>query len=339
NALHRGLADTVGAQLDGLSSRFATTVTSVADSWSTALSQHEATSQRLGAQLGESLQAFAETFDARSAALLTTLADAAASLQAELAARDEARLAAHASALDAMAASLQQEWQQAGAQTLARQEQICATLGDTAREMAATAREQASTTIDEVTRLMNSAAEAPRAAAQVIGELRNALSASIARDNEMLAERSRIMETLGALLDAINHASTEQRSAIDALVSSSAALLEQAGSRFGERVDAESARMGALADQLGTGAVEVASLGEAFGFAVQRFSESNDSLMATLGRIEGALDKSLGRSDEQLAYYVAQAREIIDLSIMSQKQIVEDLQQLSGKPAALAGEV
>ena len=339
NALHRGLADTVGAQLDGLSSRFATTVTSVADSWSTALSQHEAASQRLGAQLGESLQAFAETFDARSAALLATLADTAASLQAELAARDEARLAAHASALDAMAASLQQEWQQAGAQTLARQEQICATLGDTAREMAATAREQASTTIDEVTRLMNSAAEAPRAAAQVIGELRNALSASIARDNEMLAERSRIMETLGALLDAINHASTEQRSAIDALVSSSAALLEQAGSRFGERVDAESARMGALADQLGTGAVEVASLGEAFGFAVQRFSESNDSLMATLGRIEGALDKSLGRSDEQLAYYVAQAREIIDLSIMSQKQIVEDLQQLSGKPAALAGEV
>ena len=339
NALHRGLADTVGAQLDGLSSRFATTVTGVADSWSTALSQHEATSQRLGAQLGESLQAFAETFDARSAALLATLADTAASLQAELAARDEARLAAHASALDAMAASLQQEWQQAGAQTLARQEQICATLGDTAREMAATAREQASTTIDEVTRLMNSAAEAPRAAAQVIGELRNALSASIARDNEMLAERSRIMETLGALLDAINHASTEQRSAIDALVSSSAALLEQASSRFGERVDAESARMGALADQLGTGAVEVASLGEAFGFAVQRFSESNDSLMATLGRIEGALDKSLGRSDEQLAYYVAQAREIIDLSIMSQKQIVEDLQQLSGKPAALAGEV
>ena len=339
SALHRGLADTVGAQLDGLSSRFATTVTGVADSWSTALSQHEATSQRLGAQLGESLQAFAETFDARSAALLATLADTAASLQAELAARDEARLAAHASALDAMAASLQQEWQQAGAQTLARQEQICATLGDTAREMAATAREQASTTIDEVTRLMNSAAEAPRAAAQVIGELRNALSASIARDNEMLTERSRIMETLGALLDAINHASTEQRSAIDALVSSSAALLEQASSRFGERVDAESARMGALADQLGTGAVEVASLGEAFGFAVQRFSESNDSLMATLGRIEGALDKSLGRSDEQLAYYVAQAREIIDLSIMSQKQIVEDLQQLSGKPAALAGEV
>ena len=96
--------------------------------------------------------------------------------------------------------------------------------------------------------------------------------------------------------------------------------------------------MSELADQLGGGALEVASLGEAFGAAVQRFSESNESLMASLGRIEGALENSLSRSDEQLAYYVAQAREIIDLSIMSQKQIVDDLQQFAGKPAALADE-
>jgi len=33
------------------------------------------------------------------------------------------------------------------------------------------------------------------------------------------------------------------------------------------------------------------------------------------------------RSDEQLAYYVAQAREIIDLSISSQKDVLEALQQ------------
>jgi hypothetical protein len=56
---------------------------------------------------------------------------------------------------------------------------------------------------------------------------------------------------------------------------------------------------------------------------VELFSESNDKLMETLQRIEGSLEKSVARSDEQLAYYVAQAREIIDLSIMSQKQIVE----------------
>ena len=41
------------------------------------------------------------------------------------------------------------------------------------------------------------------------------------------------------------------------------------------------------------------------------------------------------RSDGQLAYYVAQAREIIDLSMGSQKEIIEELRQL---PAMLADE-
>lgn len=55
--------------------------------------------------------------------------------------------------------------------------------------------------------------------------------------------------------------------------------------------------------------------------------------MTHLQQIEAALEKSLARSDEQLAYYVAQAREVIDLSMMSQKQIVEELQQLAGQRA------
>ena len=51
-------------------------------------------------------------------------------------------------------------------------------------------------------------------------------------------------------------------------------------------------------------------------------------------RIDSALGKSLARSDEQLAYYVAQAREVIDLSVMSQRQIIEDLQRLSSRALA-----
>ena len=47
----------------------------------------------------------------------------------------------------------------------------------------------------------------------------------------------------------------------------------------------------------------------------------------------------MARSDEQLAYYVAQAREVIDLSISAQQGIVEDLRRLHGKPAALTGDV
>jgi hypothetical protein len=72
---------------------------------------------------------------------------------------------------------------------------------------------------------------------------------------------------------------------------------------------------------------------------VQSFAEANDKLIDNLARIEGALDKSQTRSDEQLAYYVAQARDIIDLSMSSQKEIVEQLRQVSARQAALADEV
>jgi hypothetical protein len=37
----------------------------------------------------------------------------------------------------------------------------------------------------------------------------------------------------------------------------------------------------------------------------------------------------MARSDEQLGYYVAQAREVVELSVMSQKQILENLQELA----------
>lgn len=62
-------------------------------------------------------------------------------------------------------------------------------------------------------------------------------------------------------------------------------------------------------------------------------------MIANLQRIEGAMDKSMTRSDDQLAYYVAQAREIIDLSIMLQKDIFEELRQVSRQQALLTGEV
>ena len=181
-------------------------------------------------------------------------------------------------------------------------------------------------------RLIETASAAPRAAAEVIAQLRSEMSTISAHDNELLAERSRIMATLSSLLDAINHAAGEQRGAIDSLVNAAAQLLEHTGQRFAEQVGAESAQLAQIAAQVTGGAVEVASLSEAFGFAVERFNEGNEKLMASLQKIEASLDKSSARSDEQLAYYVAQAREIIDLSLMSQKEVVDELRQI-GKPA------
>jgi hypothetical protein len=188
---------------------------------------------------------------------------------------------------------------------------------------------------EPITRLIETASEAPRAAAEVIGQLRQEISNSVARDNALLEERSRIMETLNALLDAINHASHEQRAVIDSLVASSATALNTTATAFSENVTAETAKLTDIAAHITTSAVDVASLSEAFAAAVQSFNEANEKLAANLERIEGAMDKSMSRSDEQLAYYVAQAREIIDLSMMSQKEIVEALNRLPAQQAAL----
>ncbi len=178
-----------------------------------------------------------------------------------------------------------------------------------------------------ITRLIETASEAPKAAAEVIGQLRQEISVSVARDNALLEERTRILGTRSTLLDAINHASTEQRGVIDALLVSSQASLAQTSEQFQQHVAQETDKLGGIAAQVTASAVDVASLGESLGFAVRAFGQTNEQLMAQLQRIEQALDKSMTRSDEQLAYYVAQAREIIDLSIGSQKDVLDALQR------------
>lgn len=324
--------------VETVSARLESTVGSVSDTWGSALAEHQRASEKLTGDTQQSLAAAAATFEQHSASLLRTVDQAHASLQTDMASRDEQRLSAWTAALSSMAASLQQEWQQAGANTASRQQQLFETLAQTARDMSAQAQAHAKSTVAEIAQLLQAASDAPRVAAEVVAELRQKLSDSMARDNAMLEERSRIMETLGTLLDAVNHASTEQRSAVDALVGASADVLERVGSRFTDKVEAETGKLESVAAQITGSAVEVASLGEAFGFAVQLFSESNDKLVAHLQCVEGALGKSIARSDEQLAYYVAQAREVIDLSIMSQKQIVEDLQQIASRQAAVGSE-
>ncbi len=258
---------------------------------------------------------------------------------ANQAAADRQRLEAWTRSLESMAASLQRQWQEAGAQILSQQQRICSTLDSTARDIIEQGQANAGRTLDETARLMEMASEAPRAAAEVIGQLRQEMTKSMARDNQLLEERSRIMETVNSLLAAMKHASTEQRTTIDSLVTSSAALLSAAGSQFVEQVGTGSARLADVAAQVTSSAVEVASLGEAFGFAVQLFSDANEKMIVNLQRLEASMDKSTARSDEQLAYYVAQAREIIDLSILSQKQVVEELRQLAGTQATTADQV
>ncbi|HQA08738.1 DUF802 domain-containing protein, partial [Zoogloea sp.] len=184
-ALHEKLADRLETRLDGLSNRFGAAAAKLVDAWTEALGKQARSGEALAGQMQQSLESVADTFAQRSSALLATVKEAHAALQAELATADRQRLTTLTQAVESMAASLQREWQAAGERTLAQQERICRTLEETARDLSAQAQTQASSTIDEVSRLMESAAEAPRAAADVIAALRQELSASIARDNAL----------------------------------------------------------------------------------------------------------------------------------------------------------
>ncbi|ONB76846.1 chemotaxis protein [Burkholderia pseudomallei] len=286
------------------------------------------------AHTARDLSAQATAFEQHTAALLRTMSESHSALQATLESRDEQRLATWTDSLGSIAAKLGTEWAQTSAQAANRQQAICDALAHTARDLSAHTQAHASATIAEISQLVQAASEAPRIAAEVVAELRQKLSDSMVRDTAMLEERNRMLATLETLLDAVNHASSEQRAAVDALVATSSALLQRVGTQFTDEVGTQTDRLGGVAAQITGSAVEIASLGDALGAAVQSFGESNDKLVAHLQRIEAALDKSLARSDEQLAYYVAQAREVIDLSMMSQKQIIEELQRVGGERAS-----
>jgi hypothetical protein len=179
-----------------------------------------------------------------------------------------------------------------------------------------------------MTRLMQTAAEVPQAAAGMMAELRQEMTRLTERDNLAFDERRDIMGQIGALLHTLNHASGEQRLAVESLVASATTVLAQAGEHFAQTLGAHVDKADNMAANVNATAIELASLGDAFNHGVQLFSASNEKLVEGLQRIEGAMKNATARSDEQLAYYVAQAREVIDLSIASQQGIVDDLRRL-----------
>jgi hypothetical protein len=187
-----------------------------------------------------------------------------------------------------------------------------------------------------MTRLMQTASDVPQAAAEVMVQLRHEMTQLTERDKLALQEREALMDQVRVLLQTINQASSEQRAAITSLTSSAVMVLTQAGQQHADKLADQASQAAEVAAHVSGSAIELASLGESFTHGIGLFNAGNEKLMDSLARIEAALKQSMARSDEQLAYYVAQAREVIDLSISSQQGIVEDLRRLHGKQTARA---
>ncbi|QKS31608.1 MAG: DUF802 domain-containing protein [Candidatus Accumulibacter similis] len=321
--------------------RFAAWTGSLADlaaaarsDWQAAEAQMLARQQQLCATLEKTAQAVSEQAQAHAARTLeetARLLTCAEDLVRSRIAGEADWIAGHGERMDQMAGLWRSELGALRDAEARRGDAAVERLGELQAALALHLQTLGAALEEPLQRLIASASEAPRAAAELIAQLRQEMSSSLERDNRLLDERARTMQTLDSLLAAIDRAASEQRTTIDSLVTSSAALLGTAGSRFADEVDAGSARLAEVAAQLGGSAAEVASLGEAFALAVQSFAAGNEKLIASLQRIEVALDQSTARSDEQLAYYVAQARELIDLSLMAQEKVVAELRQLGDK--------
>lgn len=178
-------------------------------------------------------------------------------------------------------------------------------------------------------RLIESASETPRIAAELMAQLRTEMTDNLERDNSLLDDRRELMLQLTKLSASLQESSVAQRAAVESILNNSSELLADISTRFNSKLSDETAKLGDVVSHFEAGSGELASLGDAFAGAVAEFGESNRGIIDSLGTMAASLQQSGERSDEQMAYYVAQAREIIDHNMLTQQDIITQLQQLS----------
>ncbi|MGJ8686489.1 MAG: DUF802 domain-containing protein, partial [Spongiibacteraceae bacterium] len=178
-------------------------------------------------------------------------------------------------------------------------------------------------------RLIESASETPRIAAELMAQLRAEMSDNLERDNSLLDDRRELMLQLKTLSASLQDSAVAQRTAVESILNNSTDLLTDISTRFNDKLTGETAKLGEIITHFEAGSGELASLGDAFASAVAQFGDSNRGVIDSLGAIAAGLQRSGERSDEQMAYYVAQAREIIDHNMLTQQDIMSQLQQLA----------
>ena len=339
----RQLATIARDQLQAFGAEFRTAIDSLlktfeanASSWT---DQTLALQGSINQSVTESTAAFIDTAGANSAALLARIGELLQSTEALVAARidsESAWLEGQGQRMEQLTAALTAELGALRAQEGQAQAAAVARLAALESAVAGHLVQLGSGLEAPMTRLIETASETPRAAAEVIGQLRAEISNNIERDNKLLEERQRVMDQLNTLSASLAQSASGQREAVEKLVADSERTLQDISTRIGDHIQAEVSKMSDASANVAGGAVELASLGEAFGLAVELFNTSNENMIEHLGRLEDAMERAGTRSDEQMAYYVAQAREIIDQSMLSQKEIIDDLRRLGGKQRQLA---
>ncbi|KZY46379.1 MULTISPECIES: DUF802 domain-containing protein [unclassified Oleiphilus] len=319
------MTDRLGAMSEGISL-----------DWQNRADKMLAQQAELVEKLSDSQQLMDEQTKQKSEKLLAELAGLFAESNNLLIARreDESRwLHELDSRMNGLAASVREELSSLRDEEAGRANAAAETMNKLQQSLSQQVAQLSETIEKPMTELIETASETPKVAAEVISKLREEISNNMERDNHLLEERQRIMAELDGLSGSLSESSSQQREAIASLVETSSSMLDNISSRFDQHIDAEVNKLSDIVVEAAASTTDIASLGDAFGKACQQFSESNELLGESLQRIESALEQSSERSNEQLGYYVSQAREVIDHSVLSQKALFEELRELSMKQA------
>ncbi|WP_100638374.1 DUF802 domain-containing protein [Marinobacter salexigens] len=286
-----------------------------AQQWQSGVEQQQQTAEKLTTNLQSTLQEYQAHFREESA-----------------------KLASHQQqGLDALITRISEQLSQLHEQEAAR--------GDAANERLAQLEATVTKHLTELgvgleapmTRLIETASETPKAAAQVISQLQSEMTRNSERENQLLEERQRLVQELDSLLESQRSNADSQRQAVDSLISGAGETLTGISERFNTLIQEQSQQLGKLGEDITGSSQEVGALSESFLAAVEMFSASNTQLQESLTNIQKALDGAGTRHDEQLAYYVAQAREVIDLSVSSQKDVIDAASALIANHAETSG--
>ena len=182
---------------------------------------------------------------------------------------------------------------------------------------------------EPMSRMIEIASETPKAAAEVISQLREEISKNIERDNSLLEERQRTMQQLSSVSEQLHKTQTDQSQAIQSMVERSATMLSDLSEKINQQFEQELSTLSNSANTVVESSIELSSLSEGFSQAINHFSETNTALVGNLQQLEQRAENNQSQNNEQLNYYVAQAREVIDHSLASQQAIIQQIHQLS----------
>jgi len=188
-------------QLGELQTQMAATAATVAQTSAETLTRHAQASSQMSERVGQTLDAFSQNFELSAKALVEKISAAQSQQLTLQGSADQQRLQAWQSALEQMATALHSQWQASGTQTLAQQQAICDTLGETAQAIQTNAQSHASQTLADITRLHDERAAADQARLEAWKASLEATAGSLGQQwqsagAQTLAQQQTICDTL-----------------------------------------------------------------------------------------------------------------------------------------------